>query len=80
MDFQPRGAVYIRFTHLNHAEFKYKITINNQTGGNREGTIRIFLSPKYNEAGKTWTFRDQKNMFIELDKFRVTCMYIFFNL
>lgn len=72
MDFQPRGSVYIRFTHLNHNEFNYKIMINNHSGGNREGTIRIFLAPKYNETGKTWLLRDQKNMFIEMDKFKAT--------
>nr|XP_023022213.1 phenoloxidase 2-like [Leptinotarsa decemlineata] len=75
MDFQPRGAILVRFTHLQHTNFSYKITVNNQTTGNREGTCRIFLAPKYDERGNPWLFRDQKTMFIELDKFKVTCEY-----
>ncbi|KAG5883340.1 hypothetical protein JTB14_033784 [Gonioctena quinquepunctata] len=71
MDFQPRGAVFVRFTHLNHAEFNYRIIVNNQASGNRQGTCRIFLAPKFDERGNPWLFRDHKNMFIELDKFRV---------
>ncbi|XP_072391147.1 phenoloxidase 1-like [Diabrotica undecimpunctata] len=70
MDFQPRGAVFIRFTHLDHHEFKYRITVSNN-GQPRQGTCRIFLAPKNDERGNPWLFRDQKNMFIELDKFRV---------
>ncbi|XP_074031041.1 phenoloxidase 1 isoform X2 [Leptinotarsa decemlineata] len=72
MDFQPRGAILVRFTHLQHTNFSYKITVNNQTTENREGTCRIFLAPKYDERGNPWLFRDQKTMFIELDKFKVT--------
>lgn len=73
MDFQPRGAVFVRFTHLNHRDFQYKIVVNNQSGMNREGTARVFLAPKFDERGNPWLFKDQKVMFIELDKFRVTC-------
>lgn len=79
MDFQPRGAVFVRFTHLNHEDFKYKITVNNK-GHNHEGMVRIFLAPKYDETGATWHFKEQKNMFIELDKFRVSRKYFFSDL
>nr|CAH7714650.1 unnamed protein product [Callosobruchus chinensis] len=72
MDFQPRGAVFIRFTHLQHRPFTYKITVNNTGGGNKQGTCRIFLAPKFDERGNPWLFRDQKNLFIELDKFMVS--------
>ncbi|CAG9864099.1 unnamed protein product [Phyllotreta striolata] len=71
MDFQPRGSVFVRFTHLNHQPFSYRITVNNSTGAPRVGTCRIFMAPKFDERGNPWLFRDQKNMFIELDKFRV---------
>ncbi|XP_044757267.1 phenoloxidase 1-like [Coccinella septempunctata] len=70
MDFQPRGPVFVRFTHLQHQEFNYRITVNNQ-GSSRRGTCRIFLAPKFDERGNPWLFTDQKNMFIELDKFEV---------
>ena len=73
MDFQPRGSVFVRFTHLQHQPFTYKITVNNQANGSRQGTCRIFLAPKNDEKGNPWLFRDQKTMFIELDKFTVNC-------
>lgn len=70
MDFQPRGSVFARFTHLQHQPFTYNITVNNQ-GQARMGTCRIFMAPKFDERGNPWLFRDQKTLFIELDKFRV---------
>ncbi|XP_023012803.2 phenoloxidase 1 [Leptinotarsa decemlineata] len=71
MDFQPRGSVFVRFTHLNHTEFNYRIIVNNTASGNRQGTCRIFLSPKFDERGNPWLFTHQKHMFIEMDKFTV---------
>ncbi|XP_017775911.1 PREDICTED: phenoloxidase 2-like [Nicrophorus vespilloides] len=72
MDFQPRGPVFARFTHLQHQPFTYNITVNNQAGAGKMGTCRVFLAPKFDERGNPWLFRDQKNLFIELDKFVVT--------
>ncbi|KAG5864954.1 hypothetical protein JTB14_018716 [Gonioctena quinquepunctata] len=72
MDFQPRGPIQVRFTHLNHTTYTYTITVDNQSNGNRVGTCRIFLAPKHDEGGNPWLFRDQRTMFIELDKFKVT--------
>ncbi|KAF7284741.1 hypothetical protein GWI33_021611 [Rhynchophorus ferrugineus] len=69
MDFQPRGSVFIRFTHLQHRPFSYKISV--QSNNARQGTCRIFLAPKFDERGNPWLFRDQRLMFIELDKFLV---------
>ncbi|XP_023309916.1 uncharacterized protein LOC108904736 [Anoplophora glabripennis] len=71
LDFQPRGSVFVRFTHLQHVEFTYNIVVNNTSGGNKEGTCRIFLSPKFDERGNPWKFQEQRLMFIELDKFKV---------
>ncbi|XP_045478278.1 phenoloxidase 1-like isoform X2 [Harmonia axyridis] len=70
MDFSPRGPVFVRFTHLQHQPFTYTINVNNR-GGNRRGTCRIFLAPKFDERGNPWRYRDQRLMFIELDKFPV---------
>jgi hypothetical protein len=36
------------------------------------GTVRIFLAPKLDERDQPWQFIDQKNLFIELDRFVVT--------
>ncbi|KAG5875029.1 hypothetical protein JTB14_008138 [Gonioctena quinquepunctata] len=72
MEFQPRGAIQVRFTHLNHSPYTYTITVDNKSESNRVGTCRIFLAPKYDERHKPWLFIYQKNMFIELDKFKVT--------
>ncbi|XP_060525566.1 phenoloxidase 1 [Cylas formicarius] len=69
MDFQPRGSVFVRFTHLQHRNYNYKIKVQSNTA--RQGTCRIFMAPKFDERGNPWLFRDQKHMFIELDKFKV---------
>lgn len=70
LDFAPRGAVFARFTHLQHAPFVYRITVEN-SGNQRTGTVRIFLAPRFDERGLPMLFRDQKNLFVELDKFTV---------
>lgn len=76
VDFQERGSVFVRFTHLQHEPFVYNLIINNETNGVKEGTCRIFLAPATDERGTTWVFNQQKVFFIELDRFKVTCKYL----
>ncbi|XP_055918390.1 uncharacterized protein LOC129950477 [Eupeodes corollae] len=71
LDFGPNGAIYARYTHLQHAPFEYDIKVTN-SGANRRGTCRIFLCPKTDERGTTLKMDEVKNMAIELDKFTVT--------
>jgi tyrosinase len=71
LDFQPRGPVFVRFTHLNHTPFKYKLQITNNTGALRQGMCRIFMAPKNNEGGIPMFFREQRLLMIEMDKFIV---------
>lgn len=80
LDFTPRGSVFVRFTHLQHSPFTYRISVNNQGSAQRMGTCRIFLAPKFDEKGTTWLFRDQRLMFIELDRFTVTRKFMLLNL
>ncbi|XP_047538254.1 phenoloxidase subunit 2-like [Vanessa atalanta] len=70
LDFSERGPVYVRFTHLNHRSFKYVIDVNN-TGDARRATVRIFMSPKFDERKLPWKLSDQRKMFIEMDRFVV---------
>ncbi|XP_046607726.1 phenoloxidase 1-like [Neodiprion virginianus] len=70
LDFTPRGLVLSRFTHLNHAPFNYRITVINQSSA-RMGTVRIFMAPDKDERGLPFTFREQRLLMIELDKFTV---------
>ncbi|XP_046387013.1 phenoloxidase 2-like [Ischnura elegans] len=72
LDFTPRGPVFARLTQLQHETFTYKIQVENTSNSQRMGTVRIYLAPKFDERGQPWLFRDQRNMFIELDKFVVT--------
>ncbi|XP_054082818.1 phenoloxidase 2-like [Zeugodacus cucurbitae] len=72
MDFVPRGNVFARFTHLQHAPFTYTINVNNDSGAQRFGTVRIFLGPKTDERGQGMLFKDQRLLMIELDKFIVS--------
>lgn len=71
LDFTPRGAVFARFTHLQHRPFTYRITVENNAPGQREGYVRIFLGPKFDERGVPMLFRDQRNFMVELDKFPI---------
>lgn len=73
LDFTPRGPVLARFTHLNHADYKYRIVANNRNSAPRRGTVRIFISPRQDERGLPYVFRDQKELMIEMDKFTVLC-------
>ncbi|XP_076749949.1 phenoloxidase 1-like [Xylocopa sonorina] len=71
LDFTPRGPVLVRFTHLNHADFTYTITVNNRNNAPRRGTVRIFIAPREDERELPLNYRQQKNLMIELDKFSV---------
>jgi hypothetical protein len=64
-----------RFTHLNHTPFTYNLQINNDGSVQRMGMVRVFLAPKNDERGQNMLFRDQRLMFIEMDKFVVTRMF-----
>jgi tyrosinase len=72
MDFTEPGPIFVRFTHLQHQPFTYNIIVENDNPAPKMGTCRIFLAPKFDERRREWLFRDQKLMFIELDKFTVT--------
>lgn len=74
LDFTPRGSVFSRFKHLQHAPFSYRITIEN-VGAARVGTVRILLAPKADERGLDMLFIEQRHMFIEMDKFQANCEY-----
>lgn len=76
MDFVPRGDVFARFTHLQHVPYTISIQVNNDSGAQRLGMVRIFLSPKFDERGSGFLFRDQRLMMIELDKFVAACEFI----
>ncbi|KAF4527981.1 hypothetical protein B566_EDAN016777 [Ephemera danica] len=44
----------------------------NSTNGPRTGTVRIFMAPKFDERNQPLQLLEQKNLFIELDRFVVT--------
>lgn len=88
MDFNPRGSVLAKFTHLNHKDFQMKISVRNamllqyfgfnarfnfiqveNQGQARQALVRLFLAPKFDERGQLWSFVDQRNLFVEIDKF-----------
>ncbi|XP_065076334.1 phenoloxidase 2 [Ochlerotatus camptorhynchus] len=71
MDFVPRGNVFARFTHLQHAPYMYIIEIENASDAQRMGFVRIFMAPKNDERGQPMLFRDQRLFMIEMDKFLV---------
>ncbi|KAL1382273.1 hypothetical protein pipiens_013261 [Culex pipiens pipiens] len=62
----------LSFTHLQHAPFAYRLTVNNSTGTPRRGTCRIFIGPKVDERNTPLTYKEQRILMVELDKFGVT--------
>ncbi|XP_043275465.1 phenoloxidase 2-like [Venturia canescens] len=72
LDFAPRGDVFARMCHLNHANFRYHITVLNNSSSARTGTVRIFMGPKYDERQLQFPLREQMRFMIEMDKFVVT--------
>lgn len=72
LDFGPEGNVYAEFTHLQNAPFEYTIKVDNITNAQKIGTCRIFMCPKFDERGQSFTrFEDQRSLMIEMDKFTV---------
>lgn len=71
LDFGPQGNIMASFTHLQHAPFTYRISVTNRTSTTQRGTCRIFIGPKVNERGQPLTFKEQRGLMIELDKFTV---------
>jgi hypothetical protein len=70
LDFGPDGNVFAQFTHLQHAPFQWRFTVNNG-GAARRGTCRIFIGPRTDERGTALNYRDQRLLMIEMDKFTV---------
>ncbi|XP_055859251.1 phenoloxidase 2-like [Episyrphus balteatus] len=70
LDFGPNGAIYAKYSHLQHVPFAYNIAVTN-TGAYRKGTCRIFLCPKTDERGTPLRMTDIRNLAIEMDKFTV---------
>lgn len=67
--FQSSGKVQIRFTHLNHKPFAYRIKVNNESDVEKIGTVRIFMAPSVDEIGNPLTFPKQRLLMVEMDKF-----------
>lgn len=62
---------YYKIICLNLFNF-FKVENN---GNQRVGTVRIFIAPRFDERGLPFLFREQRKLFVELDKFSVTREY-----
>jgi hypothetical protein len=36
-----------------------------------EGTVRVFIAPKFDENGQQYGFEDQRSLFFDLDQFKI---------
>ncbi|XP_071543965.1 phenoloxidase 3-like [Panulirus ornatus] len=72
LDFNSRVSMILRMTHMDSAPFDYHIHVTNNHYGPKEVTVRIFLAPKHNEQGLEMNFMEQRLLWSEMDKFRVT--------
>ncbi|KAK3865004.1 hypothetical protein Pcinc_029357 [Petrolisthes cinctipes] len=72
IDFAAEMSVLLRLQHIDHLPFNYHIMVNNQTGADKQVTVRIFLAPRKNERGDDMSFMDQRLLWAEMDKFTVS--------
>lgn len=75
LDFSPRGAVFVRFTHLQHTPFNYVIAVNNRATAARVGMVRIFMAPKFNDRGQEFPFSEQRKLMVEMERFIATSKF-----
>ncbi|XP_076338209.1 hemocyanin B chain-like isoform X2 [Tachypleus tridentatus] len=68
-EFGRSGAVKVRFSHLNHEDFDYKIRVENHTSKTKPATVRVFMAPKYDELGNELNTKNLRRLMIEMDKF-----------
>nr|CCA94916.1 hemocyanin subunit b [Euphrynichus bacillifer] len=69
--FGRTGDMGVKYKHLDHEPFKYKIEVIDQGTKTRHATVRIFLGPKYDELGNEIPPNELRHLMIELDKFHV---------
>ncbi len=55
--------------HLQHEDFSYRIKVTNSTKTSQDIVFRIFLAPIKDHSGRPFSFREQRLLMIELDKF-----------
>ena len=65
-------------THLQHEDYNYYIQVNNLTKVPKDVVFRIFIAPIKDEAGRTFSLREQRLLMIELDKFVLSSTFQFF--
>ncbi|GBO02665.1 Hemocyanin F chain, partial [Araneus ventricosus] len=68
-----KGQVKVKYHHLDHEPFTYHISCENNAGGPKRATVRIFLGPVHDELGNKFSLNEARKYFIELDKFRTEC-------
>lgn len=73
LDFSARGNAFVRITHLMHDPFNFVLSVNNNSGVNRIGNIRIFMAPKFDGNGQRIPFKDQRRLMVELEHFIASC-------
>ncbi|GFY38390.1 hemocyanin C chain [Trichonephila inaurata madagascariensis] len=72
MNFGRKGAVKIRYHHLDHEPFSHEIRVQNNTTKVNHGTVRIFLAPVCDELGNVIKIDELRRLMIELDRFHTT--------
>ncbi|GIY77429.1 hemocyanin A chain [Caerostris darwini] len=71
LEFGSPGSVRARYHHLDHESFSYIISANNGSNEDKQGTVRLFLAPKFDELGNPIPLDEQRRLYIEMDKFHV---------
>ncbi|CAL4063450.1 unnamed protein product, partial [Meganyctiphanes norvegica] len=73
LDFRSEGrSIKVNLEHLTHRPFTYNIQVTNNQTDPCDVTVRVYMAPKRNEANNTMTFMDQRLLWAEMDKFKIT--------
>lgn len=70
-------GIQARVSHLQHHDFNFRIQGTNTAKMTHQIVFRIFIAPIQEESGRRFSFREQRQLMIELDKF-VVKGHIFF--
>ncbi|CAL1276507.1 unnamed protein product [Larinioides sclopetarius] len=52
------GRFKVKYQHLDHEPFTYHINCENNAGGPKQATVRIFLTPVYDELGNKFSLKE----------------------
>lgn len=72
LDFKSSNPIYVRFKHLNHDEWEFKVNATNSLPAPVKVSVRIWLVPVHDFCRRNIRLARTQNLAIEMDKFVAT--------